>query len=105
MVRSELLKKLCNQNQNLLRSDIEKILEIIFHEFIEALRRDENIEIRKFGRISTKMQKSRVGRNPKTGEQIQIAASRKVKWKMSKILYKRLNKNFAEDKISATNKN
>ena len=104
MVKSELLQELCNQNSQLIRKDIKKILKIIFSEIIEALRRDENVEIRKFGRISTKIQKSRIGRNPKTGEQIQIAASRKVKWKMSKILYKRLNKNFAEDKIPAINK-
>ena len=46
MVRSELLQKLCNHHPNLLRKDIEKILEIIFLEIIEALCREENIEIR-----------------------------------------------------------
>ena len=105
MVRSELLQKFCNQYPQLLRKDVEKILEIIFFQMSEALSRGENIEIRGFGTYKIIKRKARIGRNPKTGEQIQIAASRKVKWKMGKILYKRLNKNFAEDKISAINKN
>ena len=105
MVRSELLQKFCNEHPQLLRKDLEKILEIIFLQILEALSRGENIEIRGFGTYKIIKRKARIGRNPKTGEQIQIAASRKVKWKMGKTLYKRLNKNFAENKISATNKN
>ena len=49
MVRSELLQKMCNLHSNLLRRDLEKILEIIFHEITEALCRGEGIEIRGFG--------------------------------------------------------
>ena len=49
MVKSELLQRMCNLYPNILRRDIEKILEIIFHEFTEALYRGENIEIRGFG--------------------------------------------------------
>ena len=103
MVRSELLQKLCNIHINIIRSDMKMILEVIFTEIVNALNNGQSLEIRSFGRFSTRMQKSRIGRNPKTGEQIQIAASRKVKWKMGKTLYKRLNKNFAEYKIPAIN--
>ena len=103
MVRSELLQKLCNLYPNILRADMDKILETIFREITLALCEGKNIEIRGFGRVTTKIQKPRMGRNPKTGEQIRISASRKVKWKMSKILYKRLNKNFTENKTSAKN--
>ena len=49
MVRSELLQKLCNLHPNVVRKDIEKILEIIFLEITEALCRGENVEIRGFG--------------------------------------------------------
>ena len=98
MVRSELLQKMRNLHANIFSRDMEKIFEIIFFEIAEALNRGQNIEIRGFGRVSTKIQKSRIGRNPKTGEQIEIKASRKVKWKMSQVLYKRLNKNFTENK-------
>ena len=40
MVRSELLQKLCNNHPNFLRKDIEKILETIFSEIMEALKRE-----------------------------------------------------------------
>ena len=102
MVRSELLQKLCNQHSNLLRRDIEKILEIIFLEISEALCRGENIEIRGFGTYKIIKRKARVGRNPKNSELVQIPEKKAIKWKMSKIFFNRLNKNFTDYKISGT---
>ena len=103
MVKSELVQKLCNMHPNILRRDIEKIVEIVISEMIEALCRDEAVEIRGWGRIKTIMRKARLGRNPKNSETIQIPEKKAIKWKMSKTLYNRLNKNFTENKISATN--
>ena len=103
MVKSELVQKLCNTHPNILRRDIEKIVEIVISEMIEALCRDEAVEIRGWGRIKTIMRKARLGRNPKNSETIQIPEKKAIKWKMSKTLYNRLNKNFTENKISATN--
>ena len=103
MVKYELVQKLCNMHPNLLRKDVEKIIEIVIYEMIEALCRDEVIEIRGWGRIKIVMRKARIGRNPKNSKIIQIPAKKTIRWKMSKILYKRLNKNFTENKISATN--
>ena len=102
MVRSELLQKMCNLYPNILRRDIEKILEIIFSEISEALCRGENIEIRGFGIFKTTVKKARIGRNPKNSESVQIPEKRAIKWKMSKTFFKRLNKNFTENKISDT---
>ena len=102
MVRSELLQKLCDHHPNLLRKDIEKILEIIFIEITEALRKGENIEIRGFGVFKTAIRKARIGRNPKNSQSIQIPEKKAIKWKMSKTFFNRLNKNFAENKISGT---
>ena len=102
MVRSELLQKLCNLYPNILRKDIKKILEIIFHELTEALCRGENIEIRGFGIFKTTVKKARIGRNPKNSESVQISEKRAIKWKMSKTFFNRLNKNFTENKISDT---
>ena len=102
MVKSELVQKLCNMHPNILRKDIEKILDIIIFEMIEALYRNEAVEIRGFGRLKTVMRKARIGRNPKNSKAIQIPAKKAIKWKMSKILFKRLNENFTENKISAT---
>ena len=102
MVRSELLQKLCNLYPNILRKDIKKILEIIFHELTQALCRGENIEIRGFGIFKTTVKKARIGRNPKNSASVQIPEKRAIKWKMSKTFFNRLNKNFTENKISDT---
>ena len=102
MVKSELVQKLCNMHPNILRKDIEKIVEIIIFEMIEALCRNEAVEIRGWGRMRTTIKKARLGRNPKSSETIRIPERKAIKWKMSKVLYKRLNKNFTENKISAT---
>jgi len=103
MVRSELLQKLCNIHPNILRKDMEKILEIVFIQIIESLRKGDSVEIRGFGSYKVTTRKARIGRNPKNSEPVQIPEKKAIKWKMSKILYRRLNKNFTENKISATN--
>ena len=103
MVRSELLQKLCNMHPNIFRGDMEKILKIIFSEITETLRKGENIEIRGFGIFKTATRKARIGRNPKNSESVQIPEKKTIKWKMSKIFFKRLNKNFTENQISDTN--
>ena len=103
MVKSELVQSLCNMHPGIMRKDIEKIVSILIFEMIESLYRNEAVEIRGFGRFKTVMRKSRIGRNPKNSEAVQIPAKKAIKWKMSKILFKRLNKNFTENKISATN--
>ena len=102
MVKSELVQKLCDTYPNIPRKHIEKILDIIFSEIIEALRRGENIEIRGFGIYKIVQRKSRIGRNPKSSEILEIPAKKAIKWKMSKILFDRLNKNFTENKIYDT---
>ena len=91
MVKSELIKKLCDSYPNILRRDIEKILDIIFLEITAALKRGENVEIRGFGAYKIKKRKARMGRNPKNSQQVNIPEKRAIKWKMSKILYNRLN--------------
>ena len=92
MVRSELLQKLCDSHPNLLRKDIEKIIEIIFFEISETLSRGENIEIRGFGIFKSVLRKARMGINPKNSELVQIPEKKAVRWKMSKKLYRLLNK-------------
>ena len=103
MVKSELIHKLCNLHPNMIKKDIEKILDIIFFEIVDALCRGENIEIRGFGTYKIIKRKARQGRNPQNSETVQIPAKKAIKWKMSKILYNKLNKNFTENKISVNN--
>jgi len=102
MVRSELESKLAEQNPNILRKDIEKIVDTILIEISEALAKGKNIEIRDFGSYKVKIRKARTGRNPKNSKTIKIPEKKAIKWKMSKILFNKLNNNFTENKISGT---
>ena len=96
MVKSELVQELCNMHPNILRKDIEKTVEIVIFEIIEALKRDEPVEIRGWGRIKAVTRKARLGRNPKNSQTINIPEKKAIKCKMSKILYNRLNNNINE---------
>jgi len=76
---------------NVLRRDIEKIVNIIFSEITETLCKGESVEIRGWGRFKTTIRKARIGRNPKNSKSVNIMQKRVIKWKMSKILFKKLN--------------
>ena len=103
MVRSELLQKMRNLYPNILSKDMEKIISIILSEINDALHRGQNFEARGFGSFKLTTRKARIGRNPKNSKPVEIPEKKAIKWKMSKILYRRLNKNFTENEISATN--
>ena len=68
MVRSELVTKLAHQYPNILRKDIERIIDIIFFEITSALAKGRNIEIRGFGTYKIVNRKARTGRNPKNSK-------------------------------------
>ena len=102
MVKSELVQKLCDMHSNILRKDLERIVDIVFFEIVKALWEGKNIEIRGFGTYKIVTRKARIGRNPKNSKTVQIPSKKAIKWKMSKALYNRLNNNFTGHKISAT---
>ena len=87
MVKSELVQKLCDMHPNIFRKDIEKMVEIIVYEMIEALKRDEAIEIRGWGKIKTVVRKARMGRNPKNSASVQIPQKKASKKIRSKFFY------------------
>ena len=101
MVRSDLLQKMCDLYPNILRKDIEKIVDVIFAEITKALCEGKNIEIRGFGTYKIVKRKARTGRNPRNSKLVQIPEKNAIKWKISKDFFNRLNKNFTESKISA----
>jgi integration host factor subunit beta len=103
MVKSELVQKLCNMHPNVLRKDIEKVLETIFLEMVESLCNGKNIEIRGFGSYKVVVKKARKGRNPKNSQSVQIQEKKAIKWKMSKILFNKLNKKLNENLLTTTN--
>ena len=93
IVKSNLLKQLSDSYPNFLKKDLEKFLNIILSEIKQALYKGERVELRGFGVWSTHIQKSRISRNPKTGEKIETPQKKTIHFKMGKELFKKLNNN------------
>ena len=91
IVKSKLLKQLSRNYPNFLKKDLEKFTNIILSEIKKTLKRGERIELRGFGTFSTHVQKSRISRNPKTGEKVNTPEKKTIHFKMSKDLFKILN--------------
>jgi len=91
IVKSKLLKKLSQNYPNFLKKDLKKLTEIILIEIKKTLKRDERVELRGFGVFSTKKQKARISRNPKTGEKVHTPEKKTINFKISKNLFKKLN--------------
>ena len=93
IVKSKLLKQLSGSYPNFLKKDIKKFLNIILNEIKKTLKRGERVELRGFGIWSIHIQKSRISRNPKTGEKIQTPEKKTIHFKMAKELFNKLNNN------------
>src|SRR5512147_2262091 len=72
------------------KAEIETVVDSLLGEIGKALRSGERVDLRGFGSFTVKDKKARQGRNPKTGETIQIAARRAATFKPSKELSDRL---------------
>jgi integration host factor subunit beta len=91
MIRSELIRKLADENPHLYQRDVEKIVNTIFEEIIEAMAGGDRVELRGFGAFSVKKRDSRVGRNPRTGESVDVEEKHVPFFKTGKLLRDRLN--------------
>ena len=91
IVKSKLLKQLAKNYPNFLKKDLEKFTDIILSEIKKSLRIGDRVELRGFGVFSTKVQKSRISRNPKTGEKVNTPEKKIIHFKMSKELFKKIN--------------
>ena len=91
MIRSELIQKVADENPHLYQRDVEKIVNTIFEEIIEALSAGNRVELRGFGAFSVKQRDARTGRNPRTGEAVQVDEKHVPFFKAGKLLRDRLN--------------
>ena len=91
VVKSKLLKQISNSFPNFQKKDVAKITDIIFSEIKRALKREERVEIRGWGSLSIRNQKSSIRRNPKTGDKVAVPAKKVIYWKMSKEMFKKIN--------------
>ena len=81
MIRSELIQKIADDNPHLFR----------FDEIIDAMARGNRVELRGFGAFSVKRRDARTGRNPRTGDAVDVEEKHVPFFKTGKLLRDRLN--------------
>jgi integration host factor subunit beta len=91
MTKSELIMRIAQRNPHLYQRDVERIVSTIFEEISSALSRGERVELRGFGAFSVKRREPRVGRNPRTGDAVQVEEKHIPFFKTGKQLRERLN--------------
>ncbi len=72
MTKSQLIEVISENNPNLSKKDIEFIVNSVFSNIKEALSSGDKVEIRGFGSFKIREKKGKIGRNPKTGEQVEV---------------------------------
>lgn len=91
MIKSELIAKLAEENPHLTQRDIERVVGVILERMIEALEQGGRVELRGFGALSVRSRDARAGRNPRTGESVDVRAKHVPFFKSGKELRERLN--------------
>ncbi len=91
MIRSELIQALSADNPELRPEEVEQVVDIFFDEISARLAEGGRVELRGFGTFSTRERNARVGRNPRTGETVEVDAKRVPYFKPGKEMRERLN--------------
>jgi integration host factor subunit beta len=91
MIKSELIAKLVEANPHLYQRDVERIVSTVFEKISGALARGDRVELRGFGAFSVKKRPARIGRNPRTGETVQVEEKHVPYFKTGKDLREKLN--------------
>lgn len=91
MIRSELVAKIAAENPHLTQADAERIVRMIFAAITEKLAEGGRVELRGFGAFSVRHRDPRPGRNPRTGDAVDVEAKSVPFFKAGKELRDRLN--------------
>lgn len=91
MTKSELIQRITKLHPHLLHRDAEMVVNTVFDTISKALAGGNRVELRGFGAFSVRQRKSRLGRNPKTGESVHVDSKNVPFFKCGKQLHSRLN--------------
>ena len=91
MIRSELLELLEADNPELRPEEIEQVVDVFFDEIADRLAEGGRVELRGFGTFSTRQRDGRTGRNPRTGDPVDVPSKRVPYFKPGKEMRERLN--------------
>ncbi|MCB1023034.1 MAG: integration host factor subunit beta [Acidobacteria bacterium] len=90
MTKADLVEIVAKESE-MTKKDVEQLVEIIFDSIVGTLNRGEKIELRGFGSFRVRERSARKGRNPKTGEPVEIPAKRVAYFKPGKDLKEIIN--------------
>lgn len=91
MIRSELLQELSKQSPGMRGEEIERVVDVFFDEIAKRLADGGRVELRGFGAFSTRERDARKGRNPRTGDSVEVPGKRVPYFKPGKDMRLRLN--------------
>lgn len=91
MIRSELVQALGRDNPDLKAEEVERVVDIFFDEITNRLVDGGRVELRGFGAFSTRARDARQGRNPRTGQPVDVPGKRVPYFKPGKEIRERLN--------------
>ena len=91
MIKSELVARLAERNPHLRQADVERAVSAVFEQVSAGLARGDRVEIRGFGSFSVRLREARVGRNPATGDRVEVGEKAFPHFKAGKQLRQRLN--------------
>jgi integration host factor subunit beta len=94
MTKSDLIEKLAEQGK-LSKKQAESIVDHVFNSMTEAMKAGDRIEIRGFGSFKVKHYKPYIGRNPKTGEKVEVRAKKLPFFKVGKELKELVDEELA----------
>lgn len=94
MTKSELIERLINRHEDLSVKDVELAIKTMLDHMTDSLAQGERIEIRGFGSFSLHFRAPRVGRNPKTGESVELDAKHVPHFKPGKELREQVNESL-----------
>ena len=100
MTKADLVEEVAKVTE-LTRKDSEVIVDTLFESVIKALRAGDKLEVRGFGSFRVRQRNARVGRNPKTGEKVEVPAKRVPYFKPSKELKDVINTEAAASSAPA----
>jgi integration host factor subunit beta len=76
MTKSEMIEKISMENPSLTKKDVEFIVNGVFDIIKETLSTGDKVEIRGFGSFKVRQKNAKIGRNPKTGEKVEVPAKK-----------------------------
>jgi integration host factor subunit beta len=91
MIKSELVLKISEKNPHLYHRDVERIVNKVLGDIVDAMQSGARVELRGFGAFSVKSRKGRTGRNPRTGESVEVVPKKVPFFKTGKELRNRMN--------------